>query len=79
MPMGSGLEYEPRLQGRMQGQARNWQGCEWLGVGLAVGLAGPPAKSEGRPCETNYKKIQKPSPFQTCNSPDISANCSSTQ
>ena len=55
MGSGLGLEYEPRLQGRMQGQARNWQGCEGLAVRLAVDLAGPPAKSGGGPCETNHK------------------------
>ena len=71
--MGSGLEYGPRrMQGRMQGQARDWQGRVGLAAGLAVGLAGPPAKPGGGPCETDHKSITAALPVVACNSADSS-------
>ena len=62
--MGPDLEYEQRPQGRMQGQAREDRELEGLAVGLVVGLAGPPAKPGGGPCETNHKLNTEAAPLR---------------
>ena len=63
--MGSGLEYGPRrMQGRMQGQARNWQGRVGLygacrGAGSEPGRAARKTRGQAlrNPPQSNYRSV----------------------
>jgi hypothetical protein len=55
-----------------RGTGRGVWGFMGLAAGLAVSLAGPPAKPGGGPCETDHKSITAALPAAACNSADSS-------
>ena len=55
-----------------RGTGRGVWGFMGLAAGLAVSLAGPPAKPGGGPCETDHKSITAALPVVACNSADSS-------
>ena len=57
---------------RGTGSCRGVWGFMGLAAGLAVSLAGPPAKPGGGPCETDHKSITAALPVVACNSADSS-------